>query len=99
MNHNPRYVKGDFLRIDDMSGFIVRASQSRKQWNGLIVNRKDWEAEQPQNYLRAIPDDMTVPEPRPEGAEVFVLIALITQENGGAILLENGLGALAQESS
>lgn len=64
-----------------MSGFDTRAGQTRKQWNGLIVNRKDWEAEQPQNYLRPIPDNMTVPDPRPVGTEVFLTPALRREDN------------------
>ncbi len=80
-----------------MSGFVIRRSQSRRQWNGLIVDRKDWEAEQPQNYIRAIPDDMSVPDPRPEGADVFFGDPILL-EDGNLILLEDGSGALTQEA-
>lgn len=80
-----------------MTGFVVRAKDSRKQWNGLIVDRKDWEAEQPQNYLRAIPDDMTVPDPRPEPAPIFLNYDAITQEDFNFIMLEDGSGYLVQE--
>lgn len=67
------------------------------EWNGLIVDEKDWEPEQPQNYLRAIPDNMTVPDPRPEGAPVFLNGALLVQEDYNAFLLEDGSGFIALE--
>lgn len=98
MNHRPRYIPGDYLMIDDMSGFVIRRSQARKQWNGLIVDKKDWEAEHPQNYLRAIPDDSSVPEPRPEATDTFYTTDSWLWEDGGAIQLEDNLGNWAPET-
>jgi len=67
------------------------------QWNGLIVDKSIWEPEQPQNYLRAIPDNMTVPDPRPEGAAVFTNGDLLVQEDSSAFVLEDNSGNIALE--
>ena len=63
------YIPGDFWRIDDRSGFKVRASRTRKEWTGDIVSTKSWEARHPQDYVRGRPDDQTVPDPRPRPAD------------------------------
>jgi hypothetical protein len=65
---------GDFLRIDDRSGFCVYASETRKEWNGAIVDRRSYEARHPQDFVRARVDKQSVPDPRPRPADVFVEI-------------------------
>jgi hypothetical protein len=65
---------GDFLRIDDRSGFCVYASETRKEWNGAIVDRRSYEARHPQDFVRARVDRQRVPDPRPRPTDVFVEI-------------------------
>ena len=67
-----QYKHGDFNRICDRSGFKVKASETRREWNGLIVRTVDWEIRQPQDFVRGVPDHQVVPYPRPEGEDVFV---------------------------
>ena len=64
---------GDFLRIDDRSGFAVYASETRKEWNGAIVHRRSFEARHPQDFVRARADRQRVPDPRPRPPDVFVV--------------------------
>ena len=66
------YVAGDFWRICDCCGFQVRASETRKRWDGLIVCRADWEPRHPQDFVRGKADRQTVPEPRPEPVPTFI---------------------------
>jgi len=63
---------GDFLRIDDRSGFRVPASETRKEWNGAIVDRRSYDARHPQDFVRARVDKQRVPDPRPRPPDVFV---------------------------
>lgn len=67
-----QYKPGDFLRADDRSGFVVRASETRQEWDGLIVDQKLWEARQPQDFVRGVADDQTVPNARPDPPPLFV---------------------------
>lgn len=60
-----RYRKGDFLRIDDRSGFRVLASRTKQEWTGRIVDRKLWEPRQPQDFVKGVRDQQAVPQPRP----------------------------------
>ena len=60
------YIPGDFWRIDDLSGFRIRASNSVKMWNGLIVARGTEDVRNQQDFVRAVHDNQRVPDPRPE---------------------------------
>ena len=60
------YRPGDHYKIDDRSGFKVRASRTRKQWDGLIVRSDRYESRHPQDFVRARRDMQAVTDPRPE---------------------------------
>lgn len=67
------YFKGgSFYRIDDRTGFATRAEYTRREWQGLIVSKRVWEARQPQDFVRGVNDIQTVPFPRPRQANVSV---------------------------
>lgn len=73
------YVPGDYYQLDDLSGFKIRASVSRRipggQTGGAVVDRKRWEPQQPQDFVRGVPDVQTVPVPRPRQPNRFVILA------------------------
>lgn len=66
------FKPGSFYRIDDRSGFAVRAEHTRKQWNNIIVRLESYEDRQPQDFVRGRRDDQTVPQPRPRQTNVFL---------------------------
>lgn len=66
-----QYRRGSFLRLDDRSGFVRRAEDTSKEWNGLIVGNDLWEARQPQDFVRGVPDIQTVPDPRSDPPPAF----------------------------
>lgn len=66
------YRPGSYYRIDDRSGFAVRAEHTLKQWNNIIVRLESFEERQPQDFVRGRRDDQTVPEPRPRQTNVFL---------------------------
>lgn len=72
MADDRHYVPGDYYRIDDRTGFKVRAGRTRKEWNGLIVRTRSWEPRQPQDLVRGVRDVQTVPEPRPRSPDRFI---------------------------
>ncbi len=71
MADDRHYVPGDFYRIDDRTGFKIRAKNSRMQWNNLIVSPKVWEIRQPQDFVKGVVDDQTVPLPRPRSVSAY----------------------------
>jgi hypothetical protein len=79
MPYGTWYKPGDWNVIDDLSGFRLKHSQSRKipggQTGGLVVDKKRWEPQQPQDFVRGIADDQSIPEPRPRQQNRFVITA------------------------
>lgn len=80
------YKPGSFYRIDDRTGFAVRAEQTRKQWNNIIVREQSFEERQPQDFVRGRRDDQTVPEPRPRQVNQFLGVqTTLTAQSGGGL--------------
>lgn len=72
MADDKHYVPGDFYRICDRTGFKVRASATRKQWDDLIVRDESYEPRQPQDYVTGVVDEQWVEDPRPVQSASFV---------------------------
>lgn len=72
---------GDYRVIDDFSGFKEWASECIKTWDGYIVHRRFVGSEvqrHPQEFVRAIPDNSSVKNARPEQADTFLEIGDVT---------------------
>lgn len=65
MGTERQYIPGSFYRICDRTGFAIRAERTQREWNNLIVDRRVFEARQPQDFVRGVNDDQTVPFARP----------------------------------
>lgn len=84
-NRPPGYRKGSFLRICDRSGQTYDARDTRKEWNGLIVGKDEWEIRHPQDFVRGIKERIASPEPRPQidpTATLSLSISDITASSG-----------------
>ncbi len=79
MGTERHYKPGSFYRICDRTGFATRAERTRMEWNGLIVKDRVWEARQPQDFVKGVPDVQTVPYARPRQANTFVGVGNIAQ--------------------
>jgi len=66
------YKDGDYNAICDECGKKYKFSQLKKRWDGLFVCSRDWEPRHPQDYLKGIRDNMSVPISRPEAANSFI---------------------------
>ena len=73
--------KGDNNVICDRTGFKMKASDCRMEWNGLFVRRESWEERHPQDLLRGFPDRQQVDISRPGTGDVFVGLNEITAED------------------
>ena len=84
------YAHGDFNRICDRCGFKYKASQTRKEWTGLIVCHKCWEPRHPQDFVRGRRDRQSVPYPRPEPSQdTLVGVDAILFEDNSFLATEN----------
>lgn len=70
MSYIPTYKKGDHKAICDRCGFLFKASELKKTWDGFYVCREDFETRHPQDFLKGVKDDPSVPWTRPESTDV-----------------------------
>lgn len=72
MGRKLHFRAGSFYRTDDRTGFPTRAERTRKEWDGLWVDQARYEERQPQDFVRGVRDQQSVPEPRPLAPNAFV---------------------------
>lgn len=81
MGNADYYDPDSFNRICDRCGFKVKAKNTRMEWNGAIVCKRHWEPRHPQDKLKGRKDRQSVPNPRPEAADVFVGVNDVTVDD------------------
>jgi len=69
---NTYFLKGSWNVICDRCGEKYKAGQIRKEWTGLMVCEGCWEPRHPQDFIRTVPDTMSVPYVRPRPADIFI---------------------------
>ena len=78
---NNRFKMGEHKVICDRTGFAIYSSDARKEWNGLLVRSKSFEARHPQDFVRGIPDHQSVRDARPPQNPVFLTDNEVTPES------------------
>lgn len=68
------YRPGDYYQLDDISGFKVRASETRQQWDQAVTTRAHFSPRQPQDLVVGVRDDQSVAIPRPRQRNRFVIV-------------------------
>lgn len=71
MGRHLHFKLGSFYRVDDRSGFPQRAENTKMEWTGLLVDKSLWEIRQPQDFVKGVKDDQSVPLPRPLPPNIF----------------------------
>jgi len=66
------YTSGQWNLICDVCGKKIKSGKSRHRWDGFVVCEDDWEERQPQDFVRARQDKITVPFTRPRPTDLFV---------------------------
>lgn len=56
---SPGYKPGEHWVECMRTGRVVRASDIRKEWNGLLVAKEEYEDRHPQEFIRGIVDNPT----------------------------------------
>jgi len=62
----PGYHPGDWKAACYQCGRQFLASTMRKHWQGYWVCQDHWEERHPQDYVRPVPDNQTVPWTQPQ---------------------------------
>ena len=66
------YIPGSWNVICDSCGKKIKASEAKQRWDGLIVCPDDFEMRQPQDFVKARADKISVPFTRPRSTDVFI---------------------------
>jgi len=69
------YKPGDYNMICDVSGRKVKASKMKRRWDNAMVHPDHWETRQPQDFVRGVKDDQSVPVSRPAATYDTTIIA------------------------
>lgn len=69
---NPGFQPGNHWNECQRCGFVIRAADIRKEWNGYVVCRDCWEARNAQDFVKGVKDNIA-PEGlnEPETTNVF----------------------------
>lgn len=68
------YQGGNYNAICDSCGKKFKFSDLKKRWDGIWVCHQDWEIRHPQDFLKGIKDNQSVPVSRPEALDTFTII-------------------------
>lgn len=81
MGHADYYRSGTWNGICDRCGSKFKFSDLKLEWDGLYVCTANgcWEARQPQDYVKGVRDDMSVPVSRPQQPNVFLAPLIVTE--------------------
>jgi hypothetical protein len=87
---NDKFFRGgDYYQIDDITGIKVRASRTRRQWDGRVTRPESFSPRQPQDLVMGVRDDQSVPVPRPRQKNRFVVVG--TEVNAPAAFGSNAI--------
>jgi hypothetical protein len=86
--------------VDPASGFKVPLSNLVRQWDNQLVDRRFVDKRNPQDFVRGIKEDVSLPYARPEAPDIFIALPLLWQDGAlmfaedGRILLTEGINPL-----
>lgn len=75
MSKDWNYKSGDWWILCDVCGKKMKASHARHRWDGFIVCDKDFENRHPMDFIKVIPDKISVPFTRPRPTDTFVSVS------------------------
>ena len=70
---------GDYNAICDVCGRKFKFSRLRQKWDNTWACEQDWEPRQPQDYLKGIKDNMSVPLSRPDPPPLYIQDEIVTE--------------------
>jgi hypothetical protein len=81
MGHADYYRSGTYNGICDRCGSKFKFSDLKLEWDGLYVCTANgcWEPRQPQDYVKGVRDDMSVPVSRPDQPPVYIQDEIVTE--------------------
>ena len=81
MGHADYYKSGTYNGLCDRCGSKFKFSDLKLEWDGLYVCTANgcWEPRQPQDYVKGVRDDMSVPVSRPDQPPIYIQDETVTE--------------------
>jgi len=80
MADDKHFVGGQNYCLDDFSGFKIRNTQGRMQWDNVFTKPPHWSPRQPQDLTQGVRDDQTVAIARPRQKNQFTIVGTYVTE-------------------
>jgi hypothetical protein len=71
MGKSDYWKPGDWNADCDYCGQKFKSSELRLTWDGFYACKRDWQPRQPQDYVRGVVDQQSLPWSRPEPPDEF----------------------------
>lgn len=72
MGSRDYYKKGEWNTICDRCGAKRKSGEMQIEWDNYWVCKRCFETRHPQDFVRGVEDDQSVPISRPRGEDVFI---------------------------
>jgi len=72
------YISGEFNLTCDRCSKKIKAHEAKHEWTGFIVCGDCYETRQPQDFVKAQSDKITVPFQRPIPVLLFTSVSYVT---------------------
>ena len=91
MGHADYLRNGTYNGICDRCGSKFKFSDLKLEWDGLYVCTANgcWEPRQPQDYVKGVMDDMSVPVSRPDQPPVYIQDEIVTEQTVITLLFQS----------
>ncbi len=81
MSRGWSYVSGDWWILCDVCSRKIKASESKKRWDGFQVCADDYEQRHPMDFIKARADKISVPFTRPQPTDQFTSVTYADTQN------------------
>jgi len=92
MSKNWTYKSGDWNLICDVCSIKIKASESKKRWDGFIVCKGCWEPRHSMDFIRTRKEKISVPFTRPIPQDNYTSTSYITIYVGDGWVEDSGIG-------
>lgn len=83
------YKPGSWNTVCYFCGFKRKGDEMLRYWQGFYVCPEHWEARQPQDFARSVPDNQSPPWSQPQPQWVFGLNEFITEDSATDFIAPN----------
>lgn len=84
------YADGEWNLVCSMCGRKMKSHEAIKNWQGMWRHVRCNEPRQVQDFVRAVPDDQTVPFSQPPAINYIQIRTFVYDSDGNVVLDSNG---------